>query len=854
MKLKLILLSLIYLCITLSGHAQTVSMQLKDEPLSGALKKLEQASGYRVLFTYDDVQAYRITATLHQTSVIEAIQKIINGKPLTYSIKDNQYIVIAPTSATDVFMLKGTVCDSIGTTITGATVILRQNEKVKTGAITNATGYYIVPNITPGEYQLSISFIGYETFNQTMYISNDTSFPPVVLRDGTIAIREVTIKGEPNPFRMKNGNIIADIAHSTLGKETDITEMLRKIPGMTLNYGQLVSFTGGTPAIYINGKKTLDMAEVKQLEIRNIKRVELITHPGAEYDSSISTVMLITTFNRQDGWSVQLDGSMSRNHYLSNEEGIKTNYRHGKLNLSGTFTYSDERRQSHQQMKTTIFSPDTLWLESLDMRTVAKQRTFLYSAGIEYDIDKHQSIGMQYNGSSAKDRDTSPIPVQVHANGNEYENLLTRSDRKAPEYRHHLNTYYNRQWTDKLSLNVYADYLRIHNRTTQEIDETSDREERNEMLITNGADYHLYAIGPKLTFLPDASQTFTLGAEWSRIDGKSFLSYHQIADFQSNIKNSEEKLAAYLSYSFRKGSFSLNAGMRYEQVSFHFDDFVDASQHIRRNEHDFFPNIGASYNRNGWSHSLSYRAGTIRPPFNFLNRSSYYMNRYLLQEGNPSLTPQYFHRFNYSFTWKDYLYASVGYTYNKDYIGGLMYTLSPHSPINCATWTNYDKQQQISALVNLHYRFGWYEPSLALTYLKNILKVPTTDGLLTVDKPIRRLRSENNFHLPHEWLIKAEYMYTSSGSNQFYTFRPTHVLNLTATKSFLCESLIVSLKGEDLLRKTMSLYDGRIGNIYFWQNEAQDIRSISLSVVYRFNNFTQKYKGKSAASDEMKRF
>lgn len=65
--------------------------------------------------------------------------------------------------------------------------------------------------------------------------------------------------------------------------------------------------------------------------------------------------------------------------------------------------------------------------------------------------------------------------------------------------------------------------------------------------------------------------------------------------------------------------------------------------------------------------------------------------------------------------------------------------------------------------------------------------------------------------------------------------------------------LQVRLAGEHLLDRRMSLYDGRINNIYFWQDEDQDQRHVSLSIVYRFNNYSKKYKGKSAADDVLNR-
>lgn len=849
MKLRLLFLLLL---LPVWGYAQSVSIELKDEPLPAAFKKLEVATGYSILFTYDDVQSYTVTASIHEATVPQAIQTLIDGIPLAYTLKENRYIIITLLSDKTIFSLKGMVQDSIGQPLEGATLILRQEGKVKTGAISDKKGNYIVPNLHPGEYSFSASFLGYETVTQTLVVSTDTNLPPIVLKDGNIKMNEVTITAATSPFKMKNGNVIAHIAQSTLNQETDMVEMLRKLPGMALNYGQLVSFTGSTPQIYINGRKTSNIDEVKQLEIKNIKTVELVTHPGAEYDSAVDAVLLITTFNRPDGWSVQLDGNWQVNHRFSNTEGIKANYRYKRLNLSGTFTYEDSRRQSHQIMKHRMVTPDTLWQHDTDMRTEAREVNYQYSAGIEYDLKKKQNIGMQYRGYSFTQHYTSPMPTQTYANGLIYDKLLTQSRNRTPEYRHYLNAYYTSDWSDKFSFKLYADYADIHSTGKQNIYETSQRKEDRDISISTYDDYQLYAISPKFIYHPNPANTFTGGSEWNRLDGKNSLTY-TAEGVNSNTRNKEEKYAAYLSYAYQKHHFSLTAGLRYEHVLSDYRDLTDATQNRYQKSNDLFPSIGISYNHRQWSYSLNYRSGTYRPRFALLNRNASYMSRFLYQEGNPKLKPQFYYRIQCSLTWKEYLFASLSYIRNKDFIGSYMYASSETSPILYYTWTNYDKQQQIAALLNLHYRFGVYEPSLTLSYNKNIQKVNTINGIHTADNPCRSINLENNFHLPRHWLATVEYQYTSQYSYNIYTFREKHTLHLSLTKSFLRESLLLKLRGYNLLCKRMSLYDCYVNNIYFWQDERQDERNISASIVYRFNNYSKKYKGKNAADDVLKR-
>ena len=70
-----LLLTLISVQLTLSGQTdQRINLAFQNEALPTVLKKLEQASSYRILFPYDDVQHYQVTATLHDSTIFQAIE------------------------------------------------------------------------------------------------------------------------------------------------------------------------------------------------------------------------------------------------------------------------------------------------------------------------------------------------------------------------------------------------------------------------------------------------------------------------------------------------------------------------------------------------------------------------------------------------------------------------------------------------------------------------------------------------------------------------------------------------------------------------------------------------------------
>jgi len=80
--------------------------------------------------------------------------------------------------------LNGTVRDSTGSVVANATVSLRNLDTNRTYMSTSdASGYYIVPNLPPGSYELNVSYTGFEPYAR----------PGVQLRVGQTATLDVTL-------------------------------------------------------------------------------------------------------------------------------------------------------------------------------------------------------------------------------------------------------------------------------------------------------------------------------------------------------------------------------------------------------------------------------------------------------------------------------------------------------------------------------------------------------------------------------------------------------------------------------------------------------------------------------------
>jgi len=63
--------------------------------------------------------------------------------------------------------LNGTIMDESGGTVAKANVTLREVDTNRTyTAVSTDNGYYVVPNLTPGRYELKVDFAGFAPYTQ----------------------------------------------------------------------------------------------------------------------------------------------------------------------------------------------------------------------------------------------------------------------------------------------------------------------------------------------------------------------------------------------------------------------------------------------------------------------------------------------------------------------------------------------------------------------------------------------------------------------------------------------------------------------------------------------------------------
>jgi|WetSurMetagenome_2_1015567.scaffolds.fasta_scaffold29932_1 hypothetical protein len=760
--------------------------------------------------------------------------------------------IIFPYIQTNAQTIKGKVVDSANKSIAYANIaLLNKDSTFISGASTDSIGIFHITWAKDTKW-IRVSCIGYNEY--TLGVSQYKEYVGVItLSENSYVLQGVTIKRLRNPININEGVFSVKVAGGVLSKETDIMEILRKIPGLTVKDGKLTTLSGGTSIVYVNGRKLTDDSELKNIDIKNIKTIELDSNPNSKYDASADAVVKIITKSRLEGWSVEVDAGIKQNHRLGNDEGININYNHGGLNVFSSLGYGDYRKKTNQNISTNIITNDTVWNHKTNLySSYSSTKDYDYSAGLDYNISNKQSIGLLYDGYHENMKDISPETTQTTANSNFYSMITGNSHLVNNSDNNHVNAYYSNEFNDKLSMDIYADYMHINSKRDQTTTEYVNNADNPSLTVSrNKSRYNMYAANPNFKY--DVSgNSVNLGLEYSRVDGKNKLDYENTQMNGSNSKTEEVKYAGYLSYSYTHNNIQLQAGLRYEGVHSKFNDLIDASDDINRNYSNWFPSFSISYKSGEVSQSISYRSSINRPDFGKLNNYSYYINRFQYQEGNPNLQPEISNALQYNVMYK-FMFLSLRYKYNKNFIGNYFYTLPSDSATYIGTWKNFNKQQQLHVIFNAQKRWNIYEPSITAMFMKNIITVPVLNGNERIDQPTWYVDINNYLHFPNDFLVDLEYNYTSKGTIQYFIFKPKHIFNMSVKRSFMKDNLSVNLSIKDIFRKDIDRYIGNIDNILFSQREDEDRRNISISIVWKFNNYKDNYRGDNAAKDVINR-
>ncbi|SHI76369.1 TonB-dependent receptor [Aquimarina spongiae] len=223
--------------------------------------------------------------------------------------------------------LSGNVTDKTGQPILGASVFLEGTEK---GAQTDFDGNYRITNITPGSYNLIVSYVGFETQTTFNVIVRSKGTPAYnfVLLESTESLDEVVVTNankisRPKETPLSTQSLSAVEIATYPGSNNDVVQVAQTLPGVSPSIGGFrndLIIRGGAPnetVYYLDGMEVPNInhfstqgsagGPVGLINVSFIDNVTLSTSAfGAQYDNPLSGVL---QFSQRTGNSRSLSGN-----------------------------------------------------------------------------------------------------------------------------------------------------------------------------------------------------------------------------------------------------------------------------------------------------------------------------------------------------------------------------------------------------------------------------------------------------------------------------------------------------------------------------------------------------------------
>ena len=144
-------------------------------------------------------------------------------------------LLAEPAQAQDQFDVAGVITDSTGARLDGAMVValVRQDSVLTQFALTGGNGAFRLRRLSPGEYILQVSLVGYQTVRQDFSGSNaDVDAGTVSLDVLALEVDPLVVSVEQIPFVTRRDTLDYNILAFPTRPNASVEELLRRLPGI----------------------------------------------------------------------------------------------------------------------------------------------------------------------------------------------------------------------------------------------------------------------------------------------------------------------------------------------------------------------------------------------------------------------------------------------------------------------------------------------------------------------------------------------------------------------------------------------------------------------------------------------
>ncbi len=520
---------------------------------------------------------------------------------------------------------------------------------------TDINGKFNLPLTKTGKYNLQISSVGKKSINKDFDITvtkKTHDFGTIIIKNDENLLEGVVVEAQKPFVSTEIDRLSYDIQGDEDSKTNNIFDMLKKVPLVTVDANENIQVNGNSNfKIYKNGRPNTSWSNnpkdiLKSIPASMIKKVEVITEPGAKYDAEgVTGILNIVT---DDGLKIEgVAGSASFG--TSNRKNLNGNFylttQIGKLTATANYGINKQSTQeSWSGEDYTYINSGNRYFK--DGAGTYKGTSNYGNFEASYEIDTLNLVTVSFGGYQYTNHNFSDYITEMsNSNGD-----LLHSYRHTVDVPHYKSFDFDgkidyQHLTKNKGEAITLSYL-ISTTNYEKDTETDYYDYVNFPLDYTWNDIHNERTFYEHTFQIDWTRPFAkyhkleIGAKYIlRLNDSYTTQDYSNGNAESTDFSHDTSIgAAYAEYAYNGKKWGARAGLRYEHAHL-TGEYKDGSQpKFSSNIGDIVPTISLSYKlNNANTFRANYSTRINRPGISYLNPTTIKNSPTNISYGNPNL-------------------------------------------------------------------------------------------------------------------------------------------------------------------------------------------------------------------------
>jgi outer membrane receptor protein involved in Fe transport len=660
-----------------------------------------------------------------------------------------------------------------------------------TGTVSNEEGRFTLSNVKPNNYYFEISFIGYFTKRQSIYVGSLSEFLDVAtidLEEDIKKLTEVVVVAKQDEVGGKMDKKTFKVEDNISQSGGSVLQTMQNLPGVTVQDGKVQLRGNDKVTVLIDGKQTALTGFGSQSGLDNIpssaiEKIEIINNPSSKYDANgnAGIINIVMKKNKQEGFNGKVGFTTGLGSLWVRQENLPTirpQYQFTpKINPSLSLNYRKKKIN-------VFFQADNLYTQTLnknefvtrtyDDGTIINQQLkrnrntnfFTSKAGVDWSINQNNTLTISTLFGSEKIIDRGDQPF-FNADNTVRKRLwqfledelkttvmaTAAYQHKFKQAGHLLNIGFNYTFHREDEKYFYDNYLPTTT-GTDAFKLLSDEQVYDFNFdyikplkygrIETGLKLRNRNIPTNMQFLPGVNSVLDTNAG-------GWATYKELIP------------AIYGNYVFENKKWEAELGLRIEYVKIQYD--VNPNHNTYKSDgYNYtqpFPNGRLAYKINDRNKiSLFYNRRVDRPNEVDIRIFPKYDDAEIIKVGNPALRPQFTNSFElgYKTSWnKGYFYSAAYHRFADGTITRIS-SIAPNSNLIYAIFQNAGRSyntgleivltQEVAKWYSFNLNLNGYHNQINAFSVENKYPVPNTFSADKQEIISGNIKLNNTFHLP----------------------------------------------------------------------------------------------------------